>query len=234
MTVRQEKERELAALLLEQEKSQLAQTNKKNLEKYHFVRFVERQKAERALKKLLKKRDNKQYKDEDDRKQLEKSIHDAEVDVNYTKYAPLGQKYISLFVLDPTKLDKDKAGMNRKSYAILTDEQREELRNFRDEQINVVQTASGTKPPMWYEVEKFMNEGEAKLEALREGKLTAGNKLDTELTALGGRNDAALRSKNGQTLDTRPSWLDDDGIIDPADLDSDDDEEMSDGGFFER
>jgi hypothetical protein len=34
--------------------------------------------------------------------------------------------------------------------------------------------------------------------------------------------------------EAKPDWLDDDGVIDPADLDSDQDEDMGDGGFFER
>lgn len=234
-TVRQEKERELAALLLDQKKAQLAQATRKNLQRYHFVRFVERQKAERTLKKLVKLKESSSHSDNEAyKKKLEKSIHEAEVDLNYTKYAPLGEKYISLFVQEENDKHKHKTQMKKKSYAILTEEQREELQLFEDELANIVRTATGTKPPMWYEVEKYMSEGQEKLEALREGKLSAGNKLAKELATVGGKDLAALRSSTAQPVESRPSWLDDDGMIDPADLDSDDDEEMSDGGFFER
>ncbi|EXJ92527.1 hypothetical protein A1O3_01079 [Capronia epimyces CBS 606.96] len=235
MTVRQEKERELAALLLDQQKAQLAKASKKNLQRYHFVRFVERQKAERTLKQLIKLKESSNCaSDEEHMKKLDKSIHEAEVDLNYTKYAPLGEKYISLFVMEENDKQKRKSQMKKKSYAILTDTQREELQQIEDDLANVVRTAIGTKPPMWYEVEKCMNEGQEKLDALREGRLTVGNKLVKELAAVGGKDDAALRSSTAQPVESRPSWLDDDGVIDPADLDSDDDEDMSDGGFFER
>jgi hypothetical protein len=88
-------------------------------------------------------------------------------------------------------------------------------------------------------VEKYMAEDPEKLDALREGRLTGatGKKLDQELLALGGKEDAAMRSAAGKESKAQlPSWLADDGLIDPADLDSedgDDDDEMGDGGFFE-
>ncbi|KAG9777908.1 hypothetical protein ABEF95_011315 [Exophiala dermatitidis] len=234
-TVRQEKERELASLLLDQQKDQLAKATKKNLQRYHFVRFVERQKAERTLKKLVKLKESGNFpQTEEYRRKLEKSIHQAQVDVNYTKYAPLGEKYISLFVQDENDRDKHKTQMNRKSYAILTDSQKEELQQVEDDLANIIRNAAGTKPPMWYEVEKYMREDPENLNALREGKLTMGNKLAKELATVGGKDDAALRISTAQPIESKPSWLDDDGIIDPRDLDSDDDEEMSDGGFFER
>lgn len=238
MTLRQEKERELAALLLEQQKSLMVQANRKNLQRYHFVRFMERQKAERTLKRLVKTQQSAESLDEESKRKLEASIHTAEVDLNYTKYAPLGDKYISIFVDErKEKRDQGKAKMNKRSFALLSEDQRAELDHFSDNLSNIVRSSTGTKPPVWYEVEKCMAEGQAKLDALREGKLSVGNNSDKELTAVGGKNDAALRQLNTQQSEpSRPSWLDDDGMIDPADLDSDDDhdEEMSDGGFFER
>ncbi|KAI1628792.1 hypothetical protein EDD37DRAFT_20573 [Exophiala viscosa] len=241
MTIRQEKERELAALLLDQQKAALAENGKKNLKRYHFVRFVERQKAQRAVKKLHKMRDDGIATDEGQRKELEEKIHEAEVDFAYTQYAPLGEKYLSIYVEENKEKGTSKPRMNPKSYSILTDEQKGELRNFADELANVVRSAAGTKPPMWYEVEKYMAEGQAKLDALREGKMT-GKKIDKDIAAVGGKEAAALRGLHNNGSATKASWLEDDGKIDPADLDSDDeeggvqvdDEDMSDGGFFER
>ncbi|KAL6244590.1 rRNA-processing protein efg1 [Rhinocladiella similis] len=247
MTVRQEKERELAALLLDQEKAEIAQNARRNLQRYHFVRFMERQKATRALKKLVKLRSSPSYKDEY-KKKLEGMIHEAEVDVAYTQYAPLGEKYISLYVGGDSQVDKKEMG--KKTYAILNSTQRDEFRAISDDLAQIVRTASGTKPPMWYEVEKYMAEGEDKLNALREGKLTV-LKVDKELASVGGKEQASLRRLHQHTSEEKPSWLEDDGVIDPADLDSDDqqqegvqigrndddadsDEDMSDGGFFER
>lgn len=241
MTVRQEKERELAALLLDQQKAALAENAKKNLKRYHFVRFVERQKAQRVMKKLHKLREQGKITNEAQKKELEEKIHETEVDFAYTQYAPLGEKYISLYVEENTEKGTSKPRMNPKAYAILNDEQRGELRDFADELANVARSAAGTKPPMWYTVEKYMAEGKNKLEALREGKLT-GNKIDKDIAAIGGKEAAALRGLHNTASKTKPSWLDDDGMIDPADLDSDDEdggvqvdeEDMSDGGFFEH
>ncbi|KAJ9639578.1 rRNA-processing protein efg1 [Knufia peltigerae] len=245
MTVRQEKERELAALLLDQKKAEVIKNARSNLQRYHFVRFMERQKATRALNKLVKLRKSPSYKDEYKTK-LEKMIHEAEVDVAYTQYAPLGEKYISLFVGG----EKKEKGMNKKDYAILDSTQRDELRAFSDDVAQIIRSASGTRPPMWYEVEKYMGEGEDKLNALRDGKLTV-QKVDKELVSVGGKEQAALRKLHQHKTEAKPSWLDDDGMIDPADLDSEDeqqgdiqikrndddsdgDEDMADGGFFER
>ncbi|KIW88673.1 uncharacterized protein Z519_10719 [Cladophialophora bantiana CBS 173.52] len=234
-TVRQEKERELAALLFDQRKSQLAQDARKNLQRYHFVRFMERKKAERVLKKLLKGRDSEEYQEPGYKSKLEKLIHVAEVDINYTKYAPLGDKYISLFVQEEKVKKKQKLKLDKGEVGNFDEDQQEEFRHFADQLSNVVRSATGDKPPMWYEVEKLMEEGEAKLQALREGKLTTDKRLEKELASLGGKEEAGMRSGNGiQLEETRPSWLDDDGIINPADLDNEQDEEMSDGGFFER
>ncbi|EXJ64418.1 hypothetical protein A1O7_00754 [Cladophialophora yegresii CBS 114405] len=236
-TIRQEKERELAALLFEQEQNKLKQEARKNLQRYHFIRFVERQKSERNLKKLVRQRDS--CNDENARKELEKQIHITEVDLNYAKYAPLGDKYISLFPNDHTdnkdKRKRAKFQMNRLDFAILDEEQQRELRSQYEQAANVVRTAAGDKPPMWYQIEERMEKGEAQLDLLREGKLTTGKQLKTSLATLGGKEDARMRSTNGPDLtEAKPDWLDHDGVIDPADLDSDQDEDMSDGGFFER
>ncbi|KIW73138.1 hypothetical protein PV04_01279 [Phialophora macrospora] len=236
-TIRQEKERELAALLFEQEQNKLKQDARKNLQRYHFIRFIERQKSERNLKKLVRERDS--CSDDIARRELEKQIHITEVDLNYAKYAPLGDKYISLFPNDHTdNKDKKKRGkfqMNRLDFAVLNDEQRKELRSQYDQAANVVRSAEGDKPPLWYQVEELMAQGEAQLQSLRDGKLTIGKQLKTSLATLGGKEDAQMRNSNGRELEkAKPDWLDDGAVIDPADLDSDRDEDMSDGGFFER
>lgn len=224
MTVRQEKERELAALLLDQEKKRILEDGRKNLQKYHFVRFIERQKSERALKKLIQRRNNSDEQDDAAKEQLEKQIHETEVDLNYAKYSPLGEKYISL--LPNTDKRRGNLPMASEDSALLNSEEADNLLNFEDEQSNLLRSASGAKPPMWYQVEACMREGQSKLEALRDGKLNAGAKLDKELTAVGSKAEAASRL-------VHDPFLAEEDMIDPADLDSDD-ENMSDGGFFER
>lgn len=90
--IQQEKERELAALLHDQERTKTKKEAKKVLEKYHYVRFVERQKAEKRIKKLRKQL---QLNGEDE--VLKRKIHEMEVNRNYAIYAPLDQKYVSIF-----------------------------------------------------------------------------------------------------------------------------------------
>ncbi|KAK5048018.1 hypothetical protein LTR84_006208 [Exophiala bonariae] len=229
MTVRQEKERELAALLIDQEKKRIADDGRRNLSKYHFVRFIERQKCERSLKRLIQQRDTLDGQDESSKVHLEQKIHEGEVDLNYTKYAPLGEKYISLFPNLGNR--KNNLPMPTEDSAILNSQEADDLLNFEDEQSNLLRLASDEKPPMWYQVEECMLEGQLKLEALREGKLTAGTKLDKELTAVGNKNEVASRVERDQRLLRDPS-LADENVIDQPDQDSDGN--MSDGGFFER
>ena len=230
-TVRQERERELAALLFEQEKTKQQQAAKTNLARYHFVRFVERQRAQRELKKLNKQKES--CSDENLRSGLEEQIHITNVDLNYTKYAPLGDKYISLFPKSTTskKPQRVKHSTIRLTFRILTKKQQEQYEKCS----NIAPSASGVKPPLWYEIETLMTKGEDQLEALRDGKLTTGRQLKTDLATVGGKEDAQMRHTTMKELDAdTPNWLDDDGVIEPADLDSDQDEDMSDGGFFER
>lgn len=224
MTIRQEKERELAALLLDQEKNRMLQDGRKNLQKYHFVRFIERQKSERTLKRLIRHRDNSDELDDATKQQLQRQIHETEVDLNYTKYAPLGEKYISL--LPNVEKRKGNLPIASEDSSMLNPEETDHLIDFEDEQSNLLRLASGAKPPMWYRVEECMLQGQSKLEALRDGKLNAGPKLDKELTAVGGKDEGPSRR-------VRDPFLSDEDMKDPADLDNDD-ENMSDGGFFER
>ncbi|KEF58262.1 uncharacterized protein A1O9_06188 [Exophiala aquamarina CBS 119918] len=223
MTIRQEKERELAALLLDQEKARMAEDGRKNLQKYHFVRFIERQKSERTLKRLIRRRDNSDELDDTTRKQLEKEIHETEVDLNYTKYAPLGEKYISLLPNEEKR--RGNLSMASDDSSMLNSEETDHLISFEDDQSNLLRLVPGSKPPMWYRIEECMLEGQSKLEALRDGKLNARPKLDKELTAVGSKDEGASRR-------VRDPILREEDMIDPADLDTD--ENMSDGGFFER
>jgi hypothetical protein len=211
---------------------------KKNLSRYHFVRFIERQKSERQLARLVRQRDSCQ--DDQRRSELDKQVHVTEVDLNYAKYAPLGGKYISLFPTSKSSTNGPKSKKRdpkleelERELAVLSEEQRDELRLARNEEANVAKMAGDRKPPLWYVVERLMAEGGTQLEALRDGKLTS----KITLAAVGGREESKARKGIDQDLEApKPDWLTDNGVIDPADLDTDqeDDVDMSDGGFFER
>lgn len=119
--VRIEKERALAGYKQDVEKIHEDKRRNELIKRYHMVRFFggsflaldklcsvwtsnvlittifkERQKATRAHKRL-KKRLDASSPDTSEYKQLEKELHDAEIDVNYTIYYPLTEKYQSLF-----------------------------------------------------------------------------------------------------------------------------------------
>ncbi|KAG4031175.1 hypothetical protein MFRU_010g03000 [Monilinia fructicola] len=124
--VRLEDERALAAYQQELASAEAEKIRQKMIKKYHMVRFFERQKATRQLKKLRKRLLETQSTDEVE--QLKEEMHILEVDLNYTQYHPLSETYISLYPPKGSEEDGE-AKINK------------------------------TKPPMWKEVEKCMEEG---------------------------------------------------------------------------
>lgn len=138
--VRIEKERALAGY--KQDVEEIRKDKQKNelIKKYHMVRFFERKKATRAHKQL-KKRLDASSPDTSVYKQLEREVHHAEIDVNYTIYHPLTEKYRSLF-----PRQEDTSGGETAARKMVT-----------------------VKPAIWNMVEQCTADGT--LEALRDGKL---------------------------------------------------------------
>ncbi|KAH8758606.1 hypothetical protein BGZ57DRAFT_633725 [Hyaloscypha finlandica] len=128
--VRAEDERALAAYQQELASAQAEKTRQKMIKKYHMVRFFERQKATRLLKKLRKRLLAAESTEEVET--LKAQMHVAEVDLNYTQYCPLSEVYVSLY---PPKVSSS---------------------NDADSSNEV---ESKPKPPMWGEVEKCMEDG---------------------------------------------------------------------------
>lgn len=254
--VRQEKGRELAALVLERERKKAKSRARKNLGKYHMVRFVERQKCERILRGLRKqmhqiqesrslarkkakarRRAKVNIEDSDtdmdadgglvlpDSKEViaEAKIKQAEVDLNYTIYAPLREKYISLF--PPTGRERI-PGISRQSKSFLGPEEEAEVRRLKDD--NFVRTATGEKPPMWFRVQNCMQNGT--LEQLRDSELTTTGSITLP--------QISSKIKTKQRRKDTPDWLRDNCATPAEDLDSDEgsdeDEQKIDGGFFEE
>jgi len=202
-TVQQEKERELAALLHEQEKTKTSKEAKKTLEKYHYVRFVERQKAEKRLKQLRKQL---QTKPEDE--ELSRQIHEMEVNRNYAIYAPLDQKYISVFA------PKSEKGRGK----------HEDLQDH-----------TGSKPPMWEVVAQTMARGQSALEALREGKARAAasqQKSNPELNDAESGLSSKKQKHSAKDAKGAVTGTNRKGAAPEVEVVTDDD--MSDGGFFDR
>ncbi|KAH7418443.1 hypothetical protein BKA64DRAFT_590420 [Cadophora sp. MPI-SDFR-AT-0126] len=92
-----EDERALAAYQQELASAEAEKIRQKMIKKYHMVRFFERQKATRQLKKLRKRLLEAQSTEEVET--LKAQMHIAEVDLNYTQYYPLSEAYISLYPL---------------------------------------------------------------------------------------------------------------------------------------
>ncbi|KAJ5944686.1 hypothetical protein N7516_004854 [Penicillium verrucosum] len=115
------------------------------IKKYHFVRFLDRKTATKELNRLTRRE-----KDEDlDPKQkarLAAKIHTCQVNLNYTIYYPLTEKYISIYPSGKPDATDPKSEL-----------QTQETKS------------NDAKPPMWSVVEKCMEE--KTLDLLREGKL---------------------------------------------------------------
>lgn len=98
-TQRVERERELETcehdLAEKIAAGQEAAFRNKMISKYHQIRFFDRRKAERNLKKL--KRELSLSEDHSQKSDLQRRTHNAEVDLNYAIYYPLLKPYSSLY-----------------------------------------------------------------------------------------------------------------------------------------
>ncbi|KAL8948358.1 MAG: hypothetical protein Q9222_005454 [Ikaeria aurantiellina] len=194
LDIRIEKERALAGYKQDLEKAQTEKERQRMIKKYHMVRFFERQKATRNLKKL-RKRLAAAATDSPERRNLETQIHSAEVDLNYAMYHPLDEKYISLYPNQETERADGETGS----------------------------VATTSKPAMWATVEKSMANGS--LQALRDGKLrtssTASQKpIIAKPDSRHARQNLPKSSKSRDAQAESP-------VVD-------EEEDASDGGFFEE
>ncbi|POS87097.1 hypothetical protein EPUL_001310 [Erysiphe pulchra] len=95
----------------------------------HTLTLTERQKANRALKRIRKLMLTENSNDEE--QSLEAKLHEAEVDLNYTLFHPLSETYISLYPRNKPSEEKSKSNLNTMK----------------------------KKPPIWNEIEKAMVNG---------------------------------------------------------------------------
>ncbi|KAL6236560.1 hypothetical protein BDW75DRAFT_206338 [Aspergillus navahoensis] len=150
-------EKELAGEERRRERSRM-------IKKYHFVRFLDRKTATKEVKRLTRKRDELAKDNDIDeatkQKKLEKleaRMHTANVNLNYTIYYPLTEKYISIYAEKKKKKSKDQD----------EDVDMEEETTQQKEAVTAATTAE--KKAMLQTVEKCMQDGT--LDLLREGKL---------------------------------------------------------------
>ncbi|KAI9720798.1 MAG: hypothetical protein M1812_002637 [Candelaria pacifica] len=172
--VRVENERALEAHKGELAVAQAEKQKQMMIKKYHMVRFFDRQNATRRLKKLRKRLATASDHDEQDN--LVCQVHNAEVDLNYTLYYPLSQKYISLY---PRKGSESAHSREEEADATAKD-----------------------KPPLWGEVEQSMEEGT--LDALRnrgsQPRVSKESRMGTS-----GTNLHSKQHKRGRDIKARQS-----------------------------
>ncbi|CAM1505533.1 Fc.00g111700.m01.CDS01 [Cosmosporella sp. VM-42] len=144
--VRNDLERELAALKSTVSDKAFQRKRSAMISKYHMVRFFERKKAARLVKQLRKKIE--QATSPEEIEELKKDLHTAEVDEAYTQHHPHAETYISLYP-------------NSKSEAATSVED--------DEKTAAAKVLlKAPRPPMWSTVEQAVKGGPDALRRLRE------------------------------------------------------------------
>lgn len=117
--VRVETERRLKALEADLAKAERVRKEKALAQRYHHIKFFERQKVTRKLNKT--KRELEACTDKKEKKKLEKALFELRVDLNYILHYPKLKKYISLFPPEVRQKSHDEKGKSKAS-----DEQTEE------------------------------------------------------------------------------------------------------------
>lgn len=166
--IRIEKERALQSAQHELDETHRAKQRSDMIGRYHKVRFFDRQKATKRLKKAKKELSELVTGSKAERAELEKRVQEAEVDVNYAQYYPLDQPYKALF---PSKRRKADGSQDR-----------EEVENGDAQEVKDVERQGDTE--MWEKVKQCMADGT--LDSLRNGKLTSRQGEDVEKTVLPG------------------------------------------------
>lgn len=116
--------------------------------------WTDRKTATKQLNRLLR-REKQQDLDAKQKARLAQKIHVARVNLNYTIYYPLTEKYLSLY--PKSKGKPEEVGAESASESDSKDRKKYD---------------GDAKPPLWPAVEKCMEEGS--LDLLREGKLNIG------------------------------------------------------------
>ncbi|KAL2810426.1 hypothetical protein BJX63DRAFT_320414 [Aspergillus granulosus] len=205
----------------------------KIIKKYHFVRFLDRKTATKEVARLTRQHDELAQSDATEgdgkakKKQLAKlaaQIHTAKVNLNYTIYYPLTEKYISIYA----EKKKQKKGAEQGS---------DEEQSREEEKEASSSSSAAQRTAMWQVVEKCMEEGT--LDLLREGKLDVNGKRKskTENTGVVPKKDASGEKdskERGDQSNVKPGKSDarkekNTKHAPPKQEDGDE----SDGGFFE-
>lgn len=146
--IRIAKERELQNTQFELQQSQRAERRSKMIGKYHQVRFFDRQKATKRLKRARKKL-IALHEADGTRHEVQQEVHVAEICVNYAMYYPLDKPYCCLFPSQKNEKDDEEEAKDATAMA-------------------------NADQAIWNLVEQCMSDG--RLKDLREGLLTEQHK----------------------------------------------------------
>ncbi|RKF71207.1 rRNA-processing protein efg1 [Golovinomyces cichoracearum] len=185
------------------------------IKKYHMVKFFERQKASRKVKKIRKlivSADSTEAV-----QNFNEQLHEAEVDLNYTLYHPLGEVYISLYPKETTSEKEDHD-----------------------------QNAARKKPTIWYEIEEAMVNGTLErirnrisIRPINPSTIFNKKQVNKKLEENSGSANSTDEQNNGikhkdsrKKVRNKVNSTPKNGLCDETQTLSDVEEE-SDGGFFE-
>lgn len=151
--IRIEKERALQSVQHELDETLRAKRKSDMIGRYHMVRFFDRQKATKRLKRARKALSQCVAEPKGKSAELERKVQEGEVDVNYAMYYPLDVRYRALF---PTERKKS-----------------EEIDENAEDGAGAEAAEAERKgdPEMWQRVKQCMADGT--LDALRNGTLTS-------------------------------------------------------------
>ncbi|KAK5664034.1 hypothetical protein OQA88_248 [Cercophora sp. LCS_1] len=173
--------RELAAHKQRIAEAEAKKQRSKMIGKYHMVRFFERQKATRLVKQL--KRKLGETEDPDEIAKLKADLHIAEVDVDYAKYFPFLEPYISLY----TASGEDESKGKKTSAA---------------EFLHI------PRPSVWAAIEKAREEGEAALERIQNRQPVGYGGEGQPEASMGAAKTQSLRTKSEKGKHKKPKKAD--------------------------
>ncbi|KAK4123696.1 hypothetical protein N657DRAFT_656061 [Parathielavia appendiculata] len=204
-------ERELVAHKQRIEDIRFKKERSKMIAKYHMVRFFERKKATRFAKQLEKKA--AQATDPEEVAQLKADLHVAQVDIDYARYFPFMEPYVSLYAAAAAG---EKEAANTAAHYLRT-----------------------SRPPMWAVIEKTREEGQAALERLQNRRPQTSSNSETtpkpvERT-VSAKQSSSKKTKGTPKLKSKTSARGKPNKTEEEQTDSDSDSDDSDGGgFFEE
>lgn len=245
--IRLNRERELASLRWDLQEAENAERRKVMIGKWHMVRFFDKQKAgrvlrraERALRELGS--ESGAAGGEGARKEAEEAVYEAQVDVNYAQYCPLDQPYSSLYPSNSSSKEqkeeegpealsltkRERAGGDPKMRALvkqcMLDNTLDKLRNGKIATPRSASTTNGAQSSTRPEQQQRYDDEEQNVPGA-----TSGDKKGKKREKKGEKKDLAGKSKGGNANHGTNTTAGN-KIKNPNEADDGDE---SDGGFFE-